>query len=76
MLIFQHIIKNKSRWLRCWLFENCSCRLKKLNDVVANEIAKNTIFNTLKKKVNNLEKKIPDATTLIGINLYNKVNKI
>ena len=32
--------------------------LKKLSDVVDNE-------NTLRKKVNNLEKKIPNATTLI-----------
>ena len=46
--------------------------LKKLSDVVDNEVAKNTKFNTLKTKVNNLEKKIPDATTLIRhINQYN-----
>ena len=31
--------------------------LKKLNDVVANEVVKNTKFNTLKTKVNSLEKK-------------------
>ena len=31
--------------------------LKKLNDAVANEVAKNTKFNTLKTKVDNLEKK-------------------
>ena len=40
--------------------------LKKLSDVV--EVVKNTKFNTLKRKVNNLEKKIPEATTLIHIN--------
>ena len=45
--------------------------LKKLSDVLDNELAKNTKFNTLKTKVNNLEKKIPDATTLIHINQYN-----
>ena len=45
--------------------------LKKLNDVVDNEVVKNTEFNTLKTKVNNLEKKIPGATTLIHINQYN-----
>ena len=39
--------------------------LKKLSDVVDNEVVKNTIFNTLKIKVNNLERKIADATTLI-----------
>ena len=45
--------------------------LKTLGDVVANEVVKNTKFNTLKTKVNNLEKKIPDATTLIHTNQYN-----
>ena len=45
--------------------------LKKLSDVVTNEVIKNTKFNTLKTKVNSLEKKIPDATTLIHINQYN-----
>ena len=45
--------------------------LKKLSDVVDNEVVKNTKFNTLKTKVNNLEKKIPDAATLIHINQHN-----
>ena len=44
--------------------------LKELSDVVDNEVVKNTKFNTLKTKVNSLEKKIPDATTLIHINQY------
>ena len=42
--------------------------LKKLNDVVDNE---NTKFNKLYTKVNNLWKKIPDATTFTHINQYN-----
>ena len=42
--------------------------LKKLSDVVDNAVIKNTKFNTLKVKVNNLEKKIPNTTTLIDIN--------
>ena len=42
--------------------------LKKSNDVIENEVGKNTKFNTLKTKISNLEKKIPDATTLIHIN--------
>ena len=42
--------------------------LKKLRDVVDNEVVKNIKFNTLKTKVNNLEKKIPDATTSVHIN--------
>ena len=45
--------------------------LKKLSDVVGNEVVKNTKSNTLKAKVNNLEKKIPGATTFIYINQYN-----
>ena len=45
--------------------------LRRLSGVVDNEGIKNTKFNTLKTKVNNLEKKIPDATTLIPINQYN-----
>ena len=44
---------------------------KRLTDVVANEVVKNTKLNTVKTKVNNLEKKIPDGTTLIYINQYN-----
>ena len=40
--------------------------LKKVSDVVDNEVVKK--FNTLKTKINNLEKRIPDATTLIHIN--------
>ena len=42
--------------------------LKKLSDVVDNAVIKNTKFNTLKAKVNNLENKIPNTTTLIDIN--------
>ena len=45
--------------------------LKKLSEVVDNDIVKNTKFNTLKTKVNSLEKKIPEATTLIHINQNN-----
>ena len=45
--------------------------LKKLIDVVDNEVIKITKFNTIKTKANNLEKKISDATTLIHINKYN-----
>ena len=41
--------------------------LKKLSDVVDNDVVKNTKLDTL-KTVNSLEKKIPDATTLIHIN--------
>ena len=47
-------------------------RLKKLRDAVDDEVFKNTKFNTIKTKLNNLEKKcIPNAFTLIHINQYN-----
>ena len=42
--------------------------LKNLSDIVVNEVFKNTKLNTLKTKVNNVNKKIPDATTLIHTN--------
>ena len=45
--------------------------LRKISNVVDSEVVKNTKFNTLKTKVNNLEKKISDAPTLIHINRYN-----
>ena len=46
-------------------------KLKELSDAVANEVVKNKKYNTLKTKVNSLEKKILDTTTLICINQYN-----
>ena len=49
--------------------------LKKLSDVKDNDVIKNTNFNTLKAKVNNLEKKSPHGTTLIHINQYNTDKK-
>ena len=49
--------------------------LEKLNDVADNEVAKNTRFDTLKTKVNKLDKKITDATTLTHINQYNTDNQ-
>ena len=35
--------------------------LKKLSDVVDNDVVKNTKYNTLKKKVNSLEKKVENV---------------
>ena len=43
--------------------------------LLPNEVVKNTKFNTLKTKVNNLEKKTPYETTLIYINQYNTDKK-
>ena len=42
--------------------------LKKLSDVVSMEVVKKTEFNKLNTKVNILEDKVSDATTLIGTN--------
>ena len=63
-------LKTKVDDLDVGKFKNVPVDLKKLSDVVANEVVKNTKFNTLKTKINNLEKKIADATTLIHINQY------
>ena len=43
----------------------------KLSHVVDNEVVKNTNFNTIKTKVNNLETKTPYATNLIHSNQHN-----
>ena len=45
--------------------------MKKLSDVVDNEVGKSTKLKTLKTKVNSLEKRIPDPTTLIHLSQYN-----
>ena len=49
--------------------------LKNLSDVVDNKVVKNTKLNTIETKLNNLDKKIPDAATFIGINQYNTANQ-
>ena len=46
--------------------------LKKLSDVVDNEVVKNNKFNILMTKVNEIDKKIPKVTTLIHNNQYNR----
>ena len=45
--------------------------LKKLSDVVDKEVVKKTVYNTINTKVNYLETKIPDASTLIQASQYN-----
>ena len=52
--------------------ETVPANLRKLNDVVGTQIVKNATFITVKTKVNKLDKKISDPTTLIHINQYNK----
>ena len=36
-----------------------------------NEVVKSTEFNTLKTKVNKLDKNVPEVTILIHVNQYN-----
>ena len=64
-------LKTKVNDLDVGKLKTASVDLKKLIDVVDNEVVKNTKFNTLETKVNNLDKKIPDETTLIHKNQYN-----
>ena len=45
--------------------------LKKLNDEVSKEVVKNTKFNKLNTRINNIENEIPGASTLIQTNQYN-----
>ena len=45
--------------------------LKKLSDVVNKKVVKNSKIEKLNAKVNSLENRIPDETTLIHINHYN-----
>ena len=61
-------LKTKVNHLDVGKQKNISVDLKELSDVIDNEVIKNKKFNILKTKVNNLEKKTPDATTLIHIN--------
>ena len=72
----QNNIKTKVDDLDVGKLKTVPVDLKKLSDVVDNEVAKNKKFNTLKTKVNNLEKKILDTTTLIHRNQYNTDKKI
>ena len=44
--------------------------LKQISNIVYNDVVKITKFNALKTRVNNLDKRISDATTLIHINQY------
>ena len=59
--------KTKVDDLNVGKLKTVSVNLKKLSDVADNKVAKNKKFNALKTK-KNLEKKIPDATTLVHIN--------
>ena len=66
-------LKTKIDDLNVDKLKNVPVGLKKLSDVVVNEVVQNTNFNTRNTKVNNLENKIPDTNTywFIHINQYN-----
>ena len=48
-------LKTKVDYLNVGKLKTVSVDFKKLSDVVANEVVKNTKFNTLETKVNSLE---------------------
>ena len=68
-------LKTKVNYLDVDKLKTVPVDMEKLSDVVGNEVVKKTKFNTIKAKVNNLENKIPDATTLIHINQYNTLKQ-
>ena len=64
-------LKTKVDDLYVGKFKTVPVDLKKFRDLVDNYVIKNTKFNTLKTKVNNLDKKVLDATTVIHMSQYN-----
>ena len=62
--------KNKKMILDVGKLKTVPVDQKKIRDVVDNQFVKNTKFNMLQTKVNKLDRKILDATTLIHINRY------
>ena len=61
-------LKTKADDLDVNKLQNISVDLNKLHALVSKKVVKNIKFNKLDTKVNNLENKNPDATTLITIN--------
>ena len=59
--------KTKVRHLDVGKLETVPVDLKKLSNVVDNEVVKSTKFKTLKTKINTLNKKVSYVTTLIPI---------
>ena len=64
-------LKTKGDHFDVGKLETVPVNLKKLSDVADKEVVQNTKFNTVKAKVNGLEKKISNATKLVHINRYN-----
>ena len=65
-------LKTKVRDLDVGKLKTVAVDLKMVSDVVDNEVVENTKFNTVKRKVNNLDQKVPDTTTLIHRNQYDR----
>ena len=64
-------LKAKAHDLDVDKLKTAPVNLKKLNDEVSKEVVKNTKFNKLNTRVNNIENEIPGASTLIQTNQYN-----
>ena len=47
-----------------------------ISDVMSKQIVSDTKFNTLNVKINSLEKKIPDASTLVQTNQWRLEKKM
>ena len=63
-----NILKTKTDDLDVGKLKTVPLQLKKLSELVDNKGVTNTKLSTLKTKVNKLDKRIPDVTTLIHIN--------
>ena len=65
------IQKQKIDYLDVDKLETVPKALQKINDIVSKKVVKNTKFNKLNTKKNDLEEKIPGASILIKTNQYN-----
>ena len=66
-----NILRSKGGDLDVCKLKALFAALKNLSDVVNNEVVTNKNFSTLKAKINNLKKKLPETTTLVDISQYN-----
>ena len=64
-------LKTKVNYLDVGKPKTVPADMKKISEVVNKQVAQNTKVNTIKTKVNDLDKKILYATSLIHINQYN-----
>ena len=64
-------VETKKRLFDVNKLKNIPVHFKNLSDIGSKKDIKNTKFKKLHTKVNNVESKIPDVSTLIQTNLYN-----